>query len=172
MVSVLRPGKGHDVLFDATARLRQAVPNLRIVLVGDGIMAAQLRQMAQPFGDVIEFLGERTDVPDLLMAGDALVLPSWSEALPTVLIEAAAAGLPVVATAVGGVPEIVEHGRTGCLVACGDATALADQLARLLGDLEAARGMGVAARRRVEQAFAIELQARRTMNLYRRVLAA
>ena len=172
MVAVLRPGKGHEVLFEAARRLKQTVPNLRIVLVGGGPLADELRQAARPFDDTIEFLGERADVPDLLVASDALVLPSWSEALPTVLIEAAAAGLPVVAADVGGVPEIVEHGRTGWLFARGDTGALTDRLTHLLADLDAARNMGAAARQRAERDFAIERQARRTLDLYRRVLAA
>lgn len=172
MVAVLRRGKGHEVLLKGLDRIRQAVPDFRLKLVGDGSERPRLDRLAQQFGDAVEFLGERRDVPDLLGASDVLVLPSWNEGLGMVLLEAAAASLPVVATNVGGMPEIVEDGRTGFLVPPGDAAALADRVVGLLNDPNAAASMGRAARRRVEQHFSIEVQARRTLALYRDVLGA
>src|SRR5262249_19706074 len=171
MVAVMRPGKGHDVLFRAVASMRGRMPGLRVVLVGSGPLERKLRGEAPAVGGGIEGLGERADVAQLLAASDVLVLPSESEGLPTVLIEAGAACLPVVATRVGGVPEIVEDGRTGHLIDRGDAAGLARRILGLIEDGDAARRIGQAARLRVEQLFTLETQARRTIEVYRRVLA-
>jgi glycosyltransferase involved in cell wall biosynthesis len=171
MVAVLRRGKGHEVLFRAIPRLNRAVPGVSVKVIGDGELSALLLEQASGLGDAVEFLGERADVPELLGAGDALVLPSWGEALPTVLIEAGAASLPVVATDVGGVREIVIEGETGYLVEPGDAVAIADRLEQVLNDPVRARAMGESARRRVNEIFSLEHQAEQTVGIYRAVLA-
>ncbi len=170
MVGVLRAGKGHDVLFQAVPQIKAAVPNVQIKLVGDGELEADLRKQAAPFGDTIEFLGQRMDVPQLLNASHVLILPSWSEALPTVLIEAGAASLPVVATNVGGTPEIVEDGKTGYIVPRGDPDALAKRLIELLQNPERAVAMGAAAHERVVKQFSLRQQARQTIALYETIL--
>jgi len=171
MVAVLRPGKGHEVLFEAVPALKAAVPGVQIKLVGDGELRPSLEQMAAPHADVVEFMGQRMDVPELLGAADALILPSWSEALPTVLIEAGAAGLPCVATDVGGTAEIVIDGETGYVIPTGNPAVLTEKLAVLLNDREKAAAMGAAAYRRVTSIFTLEQQAARTADLYARVLA-
>lgn len=170
MVAVLRGGKGHEVLFEAAPLLRQRVPNVQIMLVGDGEERAKLESLAAPHADYIHFLGQRMDVPELLGASDVLALPSWSEALPTVLIEAGAAGLPCVATDVGGAREIVIDGETGCIIPKGDSAALAARLADVLSDSARARRMGEAALQRVSSLFTLPQQARRTVEVYRRAL--
>lgn len=170
MVAVLRRGKGHEVLFDAIPALRQRCPEARIKLVGDGQLYDTLAQAAQAHADVVEFMGQRMDVARLLGAADVLVLPSWSEALPTVLIEAGAASLPVVATDVGGTSEIVVNGVTGWIVAPGDAASLADRMAHVLEHPEESRRMGEQASERVNELFSFEQQAARTVDLYERVL--
>lgn len=170
MVAVLRPGKGHEILFEAVPQVKAAVPNVQIKLVGDGELSHTLRQRAAPFAEMVEFLGQRMDVPELLGASDVLVLPSWSEALPTVLIEAGAAMLPVVATNVGGTAEIVQDGRTGYVVAPGDASALGARLIEVLKNPDRARQMGDSARERVIQMFSYEQQAQQTIALYQQVL--
>jgi len=172
MVAVLRGGKGHEVLFEAVPLLRQRVPNVQIMLVGDGEERAKLESLAAPYADCIHFLGQRMDVPELLGASDVLVLPSWSEALPTVLIEAGAASLPCVATDVGGTREIVVDGETGYVIPKGDSAALAARLADLLNDSARARHMGEAALQRVTSLFTLPEQARRTAEVYRRTLQA
>lgn len=172
MVAVLRRGKGHDVLFEAIPAIRAAVPAAKIKLVGEGELSDSLRAQAAPFGDTVEFLGQRMDVPNLLGASDVLVLPSWSEALPTVLIEAGAAALPVVATNVGGTAEIVDDGTTGYVVPAGDAAQTAQRLIDLLRSPAEARQMGQRARDRVLAQFSLEQQARQTAALYERVLSA
>ncbi len=100
-----------------------------------------------------------------------MVLPSWSEALPTVLIEAGAAALPVVATNVGGTAEVVENGVGGYIVPPGDHTTLALRLVDLLHDPAKASQMGFAARDRVLKTFSLPQQARQTVDLYERVLS-
>jgi glycosyltransferase involved in cell wall biosynthesis len=114
-------------------------------------------------------LGERRDMPELFAASDLVVLPSLSEALPTVLMEAAAMGKPVVATQVGGTPEIVRHELTGLLVSPADPAALAQAVSALLLDPERARSMGEAARTLAVERFGIEHQAARTLALWRRI---
>lgn len=172
MVAVLRRGKGHEVLFEAIPRLLEAIPNAKIKLVGDGEQDQILHQQAAAFNGVVEFLGQRMDVPELLGASDVLVLPSWSEALPTVLIEAGAASLPVVATNVGGTAEIVEDGKTGYVIPTGDAAQLAQRLIDLLQAPQQAQEMGQAAHQRVTALFSLEQQAKQTVALYERILAA
>jgi glycosyltransferase involved in cell wall biosynthesis len=119
----------------------------------------------------VRFLGPRDDMPDLMAACDVVVLPSRAEALPTALMEAAAAGRPVVATRVGGVPEVVEDGRTGLLVPAGDPHALARALASVLADPVRAAALGDAARALARQRFGIDRQVERTIELWTRVVA-
>jgi glycosyltransferase involved in cell wall biosynthesis len=170
MVAVLRRGKGHEVLLEAIPQVKAAIANVQIKLVGDGELNEVLRKQVQPYGDVVEFLGQRTDVPELLGASDVLVLPSWTEALPTVLIEAGAASLPVVATDVGGTAEIVVNGETGYVIPPGSVTEIASKLIDVLQNTDRARIMGERAQVRVAQMFSYEQQARQTVALYERVL--
>jgi glycosyltransferase involved in cell wall biosynthesis len=171
MVAVLRHGKGHEVLFEAIPQVQARIPGVRIKLVGSGKLESEIRQQAAPLGEVVEFLGQRTDVPELLGASDVLVLPSWSEALPTVLIEAGAASLPVVATDVGGAAEIVADGETGYLVPAGDSAQLADRLIQVLADPVQAHRMGAKAKLRVDEMFSLQRQAQQTIALYKRTIA-
>lgn len=121
-VAVLRKGKGLEHLLEAVLVVRQQVPRARFLVVGDGEERARLEARSTALGvdDVVRFLGARTDVPRLLSATDVFVHPSLYEALPTSVLEAMAAGLPVVATDVGGIPELVSVERTGLLVPPGD----------------------------------------------------
>jgi glycosyltransferase involved in cell wall biosynthesis len=176
--AALRDGKGHEVLLRALPALRARVPAVRVLFAGAGEREATLRREARGAGDAVCFLGLRTDIPDLLSACDLVVLPSATradgtveEALPTVLLEAAAGGRPVVATRVGGVEEIVQDGRTGLLVPPGDAAALAGAMAALLLDRQRARMFGRAGRGLARTRFGIATLARRTLQLWDRVAA-
>ncbi len=104
-----------------------------------------------------------------MVAADLVVLPSESEALPTVLLEAAAAGTPVVASAVGGVGEIVDHGATGLIVPVRDWESLAEAVTRVLADKDQKNRMGLAARVKAEAAFSITHQADKTVALYQEI---
>lgn len=170
IVAVLRGGKGHEDLFEAMAHIAGSVPGAVVKVVGDGPMRGALEAMAEPLGDKVVFLGERRDVPDLLAAADLLVLPSLSEAYPTVLLEAAMARLPAVATDVGGSGEIVADGVTGLVVPPRAPAALAEAIIRILGDDGLARALGGAARARAEQHFVVERQAERTLAIYEQIL--
>jgi glycosyltransferase involved in cell wall biosynthesis len=145
-VANLRVEKGHDVLLSAFARVRERVPDARLVLVGDGERGSALRAQAQAqkLTDAVHFAGHSTDVWANLAHADVFALASRNEALGMAILEAMAARLPVVATAVGGVPEIVEPGITGELVPPGDDAGLAERLVPLLMDPEARRRMGLA----------------------------
>lgn len=172
MLAVLRPGKGHEVLLDAVPAVTTAVPGTVVRLVGGGPLHDDLARRAAALGPAVELTGERSDVPDVLAASDVVVLPSWSEALPTVLLEAGAAGRPVVATPVGGAPEIVVDGETGVLVPTGDPAALAGAVVGLLRDPARAAAMGERARARVHARFTLDHQADGLIAVYRDVLAA
>ena len=169
--AVLRAGKGHDVMLEAMPEVRRRIPLAQLLVAGGGELEAELRARAEPLGEAVRFLGARDDMPDLYAASDAVVLPSWSEALPTALMEAAAAGRPVVATRVGGIPEVVEHDRTGLLVPPGDAAALADAVVRLVDDPPRAQAWGAAARTRARESFGIDRQVQRTLALWDRVMS-
>jgi glycosyltransferase involved in cell wall biosynthesis len=169
--AALREEKGHEVLLEALPELLRAVPSVQVLIVGGGEREQELRARARPLGETVRFLGPRDDMPDLMAACDVVVLPSRAEALPTALMEAAAAGRPVVATRVGGVPEVVEDGRTGLLVPAGDPHALARALASVLADPVRAAALGDAARARARQRFGIDRQVQRTIELWTRVVA-
>jgi glycosyltransferase involved in cell wall biosynthesis len=145
-VGALAPEKRLDLLVDAVARL-QVVPTL--VLAGDGPERAALTAQAARVGVDLRLLGSLEDPTDTYLAADVVALASATEAQPAVLLEAGACERPVVATAVGGVPAMVEDGTTGRLVPSGDVAALAAALGDLLADPSGRRAAGVAARARV-----------------------
>jgi glycosyltransferase involved in cell wall biosynthesis len=165
--AVLREGKGHDVLLDAVPRIREQLSNARLFLAGSGPLEPVLRERARAHGGAVAFLGHRDDMPDLMDAADLVVLPSLSEALPTALMEAAAAGRAVVSTCVGGVNEVVEDGRTGVLVPPADAAALAAAVTAMLGDRSRAHALGMAARGVAHERFGIETQVAHTWAVWR-----
>jgi glycosyltransferase involved in cell wall biosynthesis len=154
--------KGHDLLLRALARLAPEHPRLRVLVVGEGPLAEQRRALAAELGvaDRVVFTGLRRDVPRLLAASDLGVLPSKHEGVPMSVIEQMAAGLPVVASAVGGLPDIVRDGEEGHLVPAGDLDALTRRLGELAGDDGLRHAFGKAARLRAERDFSIETTAR------------
>jgi L-malate glycosyltransferase len=167
-VANLRREKAHDILLQAAALLAPAHPDLSFVIAGDGPRAAELRAMAARLGlaDRVRFLGHVEDVPTLLGQGHAFVLPSISEAFPNAVIEAMAAGLPVVASAVGGLLDLVDHGRTGLLVPPSDPAALAGAIASLADDPSRAARIGAAAREDVAARYSFGRMVRSFEDLY------
>lgn len=151
--------KGVPVLFEALSVLRAEQPDLRVTLIGDGPERARLEQDAAELGlqDMVDFAGYRSqsEVAEALKATDALVLPSFAEGVPVVLMEAMAAGRPVIATGVAGVSELVEHGKSGYLVPPGDALKLSEAIRAVLADAEQRAAMGRAGRARVVDEFDI-----------------
>ncbi|CCN21003.1 glycosyltransferase family 4 protein [Bordetella bronchiseptica] len=175
-VAVMRADKGLDDLLDAFVALAGRHAAVHLVLVGEpGGIGALLRERAQRLGlgARVHLTGHRDDIPNVLAAFDVFALPTRSEALGLAMVEAAAAGLPVVAGNVGGVPEVVRHGATGLLVPPSDPAALAQALERLLVDPALRRAMGRAGSRMVrdERDFSPERQAARVEAAYCRWLA-
>lgn len=166
-VSVLREGKGIDVLLDAIPAVLAKHPDARFLIAGDG----PLREPLEARGTNATWLGFRRDVPEMLAASDLFVLPSLGDAYPTVLMEAMAAGLPVVSTRVGGIPEIVDDGRTGILGPPGDATALANAISDLLDSRERREALGRAARAESERRFSTAVWVKRLEEVYGQRLA-
>jgi glycosyltransferase involved in cell wall biosynthesis len=158
VVANLRPEKGHEVLIDAASDVLASVPDARFHVIGGGSEHARLVALARTRGvaHVVSFLGHSDTIPEQLAAADAFVLPSRTEATPNAVLEAMAAALPVVASAVGGVPEVIEHGRTGLLVPPGDSRALADAVIALMRDESLAARLGAAARAHVVGRYSFE----------------
>jgi glycosyltransferase involved in cell wall biosynthesis len=149
-VANYKPGKGLEMLIEVAARLREAVPGLRYVLVGDGPSRHELEAAVVRAGldTVVVMAGRADDARDIYPAFDIAVQASVSEGLPNAILEAAAAGRPIVATAVGGTVDIIEAGSSGILVPADDADALADSLSRLATDAELRGRLGAAAYQR------------------------
>ena len=161
--------KDFDTLVRALASIR---PDFRAVLVGDGPELFQVRAALRRHGLLprVELLGARRDVHDLLASADVFVLSSRSEGFPVSILEAMAAGLPVVASDVGGVAEAVVEGETGLLVPAGDAAALARALERLLEDPALRSRLGEPGRERAGRFFDVETFRLAHLGLYRREL--
>jgi L-malate glycosyltransferase len=174
VVACLREEKRIDVLISAIPQIVASCPDTRFVIAGDGTCREDLATLARELGVLanIDFLGHRDDVSAVLSGADIFVLPSRSEAFPNAIMEAMAAGLPVVASNVGGIPELVEDGRTGHLVQPGDATALADSVIALLQQPQRLEEFGRAARRKVEQSYSFDRMVGQFEDLYERKLAA
>jgi glycosyltransferase involved in cell wall biosynthesis len=174
MVARLAPQKGHRVLLDALPAIRSAFPDVYARLVGHEELstAAELHAYAVERGvdDLVWFEGFRADVAQVMADLDVFVLPSLWEGFGLVLLEAMAAGRPVVASAVGPIPEIVVDGVTGLLVPPGDPAALAEAIVRLLGDPELAAALGRAGRARVERELRVDTMVARTESLYDELL--
>jgi sugar transferase (PEP-CTERM/EpsH1 system associated) len=168
-VSRLNPVKGVDFLIQALAQM----DDVTLVIIGDGPERAALEVLAGDLGVAgrIHWAGHRRDVPHLLPALDVFVQPSLHEGLPNTVLEAMAAGLPVVATAVGGTPEVVVDGLTGVLVPPRDSSALAGAVAMLLSDQNLRHGMGQAGRERVAKHFAARRMIEQTERLYEQLLS-
>jgi glycosyltransferase involved in cell wall biosynthesis len=146
------------------------VAHVRVAVAGEGPALERLESMGAPLPDGrrIQYLGMRDDVEHLLAGADIFVMPSRTEALPMALIEAMGAGLPVVASGVGGIPEVVEHGREGWLVEPDDPRALASALDSLIGDGALRCRFGEAGRRRVLEQFTAHRMAEDYVRLFRR----
>lgn len=167
-IAALRGPKRHDVAVAAWPRVLREVPDARLVLAGEGTEEGALRRQVDSAGVAghVVFCGPRRDVARLLRASALAVLPSETEALPTALIEAAACGRAAVATAVGGTPEVVEHGRTGLLVRPGDVPAFAEAVIALLRGTDRRREMGRRARQLAEERFDMYPWAARLREVY------
>jgi glycosyltransferase involved in cell wall biosynthesis len=172
IVGSMYPVKGQTYLVQAMARVAARVPGAVCLIAGRGELGPALAREAAGLGlgDRVRLLGYRTDVPALLGLMDVFVLPSLSEGLPLSLLEAQAAGKPVVASRVGGCPEALDDGRSGYLVPPRDPQVLAERLLSLLGDPAAARAMGAHGRARVRAMFSLDAMATRYVDIFKSCL--
>lgn len=173
MAARIVPAKGHDTALRALARLREQ--RWTLLLAGDhhGDLGPQMQALARELGiaERVRFLGLREDVPALLAASDLLLAPSRREALSLTLLEASACALPIVASRVGGIGEVVEDGASGALVAPDDPAALAAAIAPLLADPARRAAFGARARQRFEAGFTEDAMFDRTIAVYREACA-
>jgi glycosyltransferase involved in cell wall biosynthesis len=171
-VGRLAPQKGQRHLIGALPLLLERVPRAHVAIAGGGDLEEFLRSLAAELGvaDRVHVLGPRRDVPALMHALDAFVMPSIWEGFGIVLLEAMAAARPIVASAVATIPEIVLDEQTGLLVPAGDAVALADALARLAAEPELARELGERGRERLQRHFSLDKMVGDTELLYRELV--
>ncbi len=172
-VGRLEPVKGHRHLIDAVALIVARHPEFRLAIVGDGSERRSLTAQVRALGveQSVEFLGMRDDVQHLLPRAAMFILPSISEGVSLTLLEAMAAGLPIVATAVGGTPEVVANRQSALLVAPADAPALAQAVAALLDAPSLARELARSARQRFDAEFSLEQMAAGYADIYRLALS-
>ncbi|MEA3328135.1 MAG: GT4 family glycosyltransferase PelF [Candidatus Omnitrophota bacterium] len=173
----ITPLKGHVYFIKAISKVARKIPGLKVLIVGDSPAGKhnykeQIMLLARRLGltPYIKFLGTRADIPDILAELDILVMASTApEAFGRVLIEAGAAGIPVVATKIGGVVDIVDNEKTGLLVAPRDPQQMAEAIIRLIKDKNLAVSLAEAAREKVAKEFNLDLMAERTINVYKEV---
>lgn len=175
LVSVgrLSSEKRMDIVLRAFADAASQLPAARLLIIGEGPLLGELTTLATRLGltERVQFLGLRGDVPTLLAASDVFVLASDLEGHPLSVMEAMSAGLPAIATAVGGVPEIVGDGVSGLLAPAGDVGAVAGHIRTLLTDSALRSTMGRAAQERAVAEFDVSVMAERYHQLYQRLLA-
>jgi len=171
-VGRLQAVKDQVGLVKAFSLIAGRVPNLRLAIVGEGGMRSAIEAAIRDTGlaSKVWLAGERADVPDVMRGFDIFTLPSIAEGISNTVLEAMASGLPVVATAVGGTPELVRDGETGALVPASAADALADALYALATDPARIQAQGRAARRCIEAEFSLDAMVTRYGQLYSRAL--
>ena len=172
VVAQLIPRKGHRYLLQVMPELLEAFPNLRLLLFGQGPEEARLRAQVEALAlsDRVSFAGFRTDLPKILPCLDLLVHPALMEGLGISLLQAAGAGVPIVAVAAGGMPEIVRDGVNGLLVPPADSQVLAAAIKRLLAEPELRHRFGAAGRELVQQEFSVEQMVRGNLQVYRELM--
>lgn len=172
IISRLEAGKGNEFVIESIPRIIKKVHNIKFIFVGEGCLRPNLESLAVSLGvkDKIKFLGLREDVPELLHIFDIVCLASLYEGMGRVLLEAQAAGTPVVATKIGGIVDIVKDGKTGILVPARDTDALADAIIKLAQDKNLRAKMSEEAQRFVDWRFSSEKMVEDIINLYEELI--
>jgi glycosyltransferase involved in cell wall biosynthesis len=173
LVANVRGSKGHNVFLEAARTVLATAPDTRFLVVGDGVGFDEVARRVRDMGldRSVRLTGFRRDIPEVMAALDVLVLPSIrSEAIPQVIPQALAVGTPVVASTVGGSPELIRDGENGRLVPPGDARALAEAILALLREPERARAMARAGQALVRERYTIDATMARTTGVYRELL--
>lgn len=169
----LQSGKGQHVLIEAFAKVAKAIPHARLLLAGEGSQREAYRESARSLGiqDRVVFLGRVREMQPFYDGLDVYACPSFSEGLPMSILEAMARGLPVVATQVGGIPEIMADGVNGILVPPGNPDAMAEALIALASDPERRGALGRAAQARIREHFLADRVIEKLHHYYERILA-
>ena len=165
-------GKGHHIILEAAPAIIKAASNVRFIFVGDGYLRAELEKAVEEKGlkNYVIFTGFRADIPEITAIFDLAVLASFFEGLGRVLLEAMVLGKPVVASRVGGIPEVVIEGVNGFLVSPDDPQALARQIVKLLKDEDLRRRMGQAGKRMIDERFSAKRMVGDIVNVYEELL--
>lgn len=173
IVSKLWEGKGHEVLIEAVGLIKRELENVRLVIVGEGYLLDRLVQRVEAVNmrESVLFTGFQMDVQEILSTFDVAVLPSFFEGMGRVLLEAMAMEKPVVASRVGGIPDLVAHGVNGLLVQPGDVQGLACALKKILLDKGLAEKMGKEGRKRIRDQFSSDVMVRSIEEVYKELLA-
>jgi glycosyltransferase involved in cell wall biosynthesis len=174
IVSKLWEGKGHSTLIKAFQEVKKAIPNAKLVIVGEGYLQDSLHALVNELGlnDSILFTGFQMDVSEIIATFDVAVLPSFFEGMGRVLLEAMAMGKPLIASRVGGIPDLVEDSVNGILTVAGDVQGLAKVIQQILGDKNLSDRMGQAGRNRVTEQFSAAMMVRNIENVYLECLKA
>ena len=169
LLSRLRKIKGHDTAIRALPLVVEKIPNLKLLFVGDGPDRARLKDLAEEHGvkEQLTMVPHMESVAELMKLADVVIIPSYSDALPKVCIEAFSEGKPVIASAVGGLNDLISHGDTGLLVPPGDSRALAGAIEHLHAHPEKANSMGERALRTYQARFTPEIMVSQYVELYR-----
>ena len=172
VIGRLSPEKGVDLAIRAHVLLLRRRPDARLLIAGEGPEGATLRRLAERLGvaESLDWLGHREDVAALYPQLNVLLIPSRSEGMPNVALEAMSHGLPIVATTVGGVPELIHHGRTGMLVPSGDVAAMSRTVGDLLDDPDQRRSLGQEAQREVRERFSVRSRGSALARVYRELI--
>jgi len=171
-VARLYPEKAQDFLLRSFAKIVQQAPQARLWIAGIGPLEDNLRQLVRQLGlgDAVTFVGFVRDLPSLLSLVDILVNPSTSEGVSLAVCSGMAAGLPVVATEVGGLPEVIHHGKTGLLVPVGDTNAFNESVLSLIGDPKQRQVLGTAAQKFMLEEYSLGAAVARVERVYYEVL--
>jgi glycosyltransferase involved in cell wall biosynthesis len=167
LVASLRPEKRADLFVEAVSRAHAVDPKIRGFIAGGGPELGRIRELAATSNGAVQVLGDRSDVPDLMIAADAVCLTSDAEALPMVVLEAMALGCPVIATNVGGIPDLVVQGETGVLIPPGDVEALVRTLLDCAAQPERLETYAARARERQRQFFTRDRMVREYGKVFR-----
>jgi len=168
----LRPEKGHQYLLEAIFEIKDQYTNIVLLLIGDGVLRSDLEALTRQLNieNKVRFLGDRKDIPELLSATDIYVHPSVVEGFGISIIEAMAAGLPVIATNVGGIPEIITNGENGILVPPENPQALAEAISDLIEHPDKRKALAENGKQRVVTNFTDEIMVKKYMEVYRNII--
>ncbi len=172
VVARLNEVKGHKYLIEALKKVVEHFPNLKCLFVGDGNYRKDLEEMVREFGlnNNVQFLGFCDNIEEILQTSDLFVLPSISEGLPNALLEAMACSVPVVATSVGGIPEVIKDGFNGILVPTRNETALSEKIVKLAKDREYMMKLGKEGRKSVESHYSLQKQIEEFQSVYNELI--